>query len=162
MGVDVRRIGSRKAAFSPKNDRWQATLSADRGSPVCSIVRSRISWKARSNWKRCAWTSSSMSVLPPPLCRVVHLSPPSAVQRAAAQSGHMCILVGELDAPAAHFVRSALALAGVTPVYEVLAQMRATSQQFVVVVNDDGAFRGIVTLSDVLPRLLPRTEGRMR
>jgi CBS domain containing-hemolysin-like protein len=67
-------------------------------------------------------------------------------------------LVDALDAPAAPFVRSALALPGETPVYEVLAQMRATSQQLVVVV-DAGAFRGIVTLSDVLPRLLPRTDG---
>jgi CBS domain containing-hemolysin-like protein len=98
------------------------------------------------------------------------------VQRAAAQSGHMRILVGDpstgapgvvhvrdtlldaLDAPAAPFVRSALTMAGDTPVYEVLAQMRATSQQLVVVV-DDGAFRGVVTLSDVLPRLLPRADG---
>ncbi|HSP52872.1 MAG TPA: hemolysin family protein [Cryobacterium sp.] len=98
------------------------------------------------------------------------------VQRAAAQSGHMRILVGDphrgipgvihvrdtlldaLDAPAASFVRSALAIAGETPVYEVLAQMRATSQQLVVVV-DGGTFRGVVTLSDVLPRLLPRTDG---
>jgi CBS domain containing-hemolysin-like protein len=98
------------------------------------------------------------------------------VQRAAAQSGHMRILVGDLaseipgvihvrdtlvhalDAPSAPFVRSALVLAGETPVYEVLAQMRVTSQQLVVVV-DDGTFRGIVTLSDVLPRLLPRADG---
>lgn len=35
--------------------------------------------------------------------------------------------------------------------------MRATSQQLVVVV-DDGTFRGIVTLSDVLPRVLPRPD----
>ena len=99
-----------------------------------------------------------------------------AVQRAAAQSGHMRILVGDpgpgipgvihvrdtlldaLDAPAAPFVRSALTLSGETPVYEALAQMRATSQQLVVVV-DDGRFLGVVTLSDVLPRLLPRADG---
>ena len=99
-----------------------------------------------------------------------------AVQRAAAQSGHMRILVGDpgpgipgvihvrdtlldaLDSPAAPFVRSALTLSGETPVYEALAQMRATSQQLVVVV-DDGRFLGVVTLSDVLPRLLPRADG---
>lgn len=97
------------------------------------------------------------------------------VQRAAAQSGHMRILVGDpaagvpgvvhvrdtlldaLDAPAAPFLRTALTMAGETPVYEVLARMRATSQQLVLVV-DDGRFRGVVTLSDVLPRLLPRTD----
>ena len=98
------------------------------------------------------------------------------MQRAAALSGHMRILVGDpgpgipgvihvrdtlldaLDAPAAPFVRSALTLSGETPVYEALAQMRATSQQLVVVV-DDGRFLGVVTLSDVLPRLLPRADG---
>jgi CBS domain containing-hemolysin-like protein len=98
------------------------------------------------------------------------------VQRAAARSGHMRILVSDsktgipgvvhvrdtlldaLDAPAAPFVRSALALTGETPVYEVLAQMRATSQQLVVVV-DDGQFRGVVTLSDVLARLLSHAGG---
>jgi CBS domain containing-hemolysin-like protein len=101
------------------------------------------------------------------------------VQRAAAQSGHMRILVGDLvggiaggiagvihvrdtlvdalDAPAAPFMRSALTLPGETPAYEVLAKMRATSQQLVVVVDDE-TFRGIVTLSDVLPRVLPRTD----
>jgi CBS domain containing-hemolysin-like protein len=99
------------------------------------------------------------------------------VQRAAAQSGHMRIMVGDLDngihgvihvrdtlvdalgAPAAPFMRSALTLPGETPAYEVLARMRATSQQLVVVVND-GDFRGIVTLSDVLPRVLPRTDKK--
>jgi len=97
------------------------------------------------------------------------------VQRAAAQSGHMRILIGDLDngipgvihvrdtlmdaldAPATPFVRSALAFDGETPAYEVLARMRAASQQLVLVV-DEGTFRGIVTLSDVLPRVLPRTD----
>lgn len=97
------------------------------------------------------------------------------VQRAAAQSGHMRIMMGDpaggvpgvihvrdtlvdaLDAPAAPFMRSALTLPGKTPTYEVLAKMRATSQQLVVVV-DDGTFRGIVTLSDVLARVLPRAN----
>lgn len=95
------------------------------------------------------------------------------VQRAAAQSGHMRILIGDLDAgipgvihvrdtlldgldaPAAGFVRSVLALSAETPVYKALAQMRASSQQLVVVV-EDGRFLGVVTMSDVLPRLLPR------
>ncbi|WP_150307532.1 CNNM domain-containing protein [Planctomonas psychrotolerans] len=97
------------------------------------------------------------------------------VQRAAAQSGHMRILIGDpatgipgvvhvrdtlLDSPrnpAAPYVRSTLTLGGDTPVYETLAQMRATSQQLVVVTDND-RFRGIATLSDVLPRLLPRTD----
>lgn len=104
---------------------------------------------------------------------VPHVATVADIQRAAIESGHMRILIGdlssgalgvvhvrdtlldELNAPAAPFVRAALALPGETPVYETLAQMRATSQQLVVVVND-GLFRGVVTLSDVLPRLLPR------
>lgn len=98
------------------------------------------------------------------------------VQRAAAQSGHMRILIGEigvdvprvihvrdtlleaLDAPAAPLARSALALGGATPAYETLARMRETSQQLAIVM-DDGQFRGVVTLSDVLPRVLPRSDG---
>jgi CBS domain containing-hemolysin-like protein len=109
---------------------------------------------------------------------VPHEATVGAVQRAAAQSGHMRILVGDpgagipgvihvrdtlldaLDAPVAPFVRSALTLSGETPVYEALAQMRATSQQLVVVVVD-GRFLGVVTLSDVLPRLLPRADGTL-
>ena len=38
------------------------------------------------------------------------------------------------------------------------ARMRSMSQQLVVVV-ESGRFRGVVTLSDVLPRLLPRPDG---
>lgn len=97
------------------------------------------------------------------------------VQRAAAQSGHMRILIGDLatealgvvhvrdtlldapDAPAAPFVRDVLTIAGETPVYQALARMRASSQQIVVVVAGE-QFRGVVTLTDVLPRLLPRTD----
>ncbi len=107
---------------------------------------------------------------------VAHDATVADVQRAAAQSGHMRILVGDpgvgvpgvihvrdtllerLDAPAAAFVRPALKLSAEMPVYEALAQMRATSQQLVVVVNDS-RFLGVVTLSDVLPRLLPRADG---
>ena len=98
------------------------------------------------------------------------------VQRAAAVSGHMRILVGDQagelprilhvrdtvlephDALAAGLARPALMLAGTTPAYEALARMRATSQQLAIVV-DNGRFRGVVTLSDILPRLLPRADG---
>lgn len=97
------------------------------------------------------------------------------VQRAAAQSGHMRILLGNPagDVPGVVHVRDtlleahdalavplegpALVLAGVTPVYETIARMRATSQQLAIVV-DDGRFRGVVTLSDVLPRVLPQAD----
>ncbi|MBG6054243.1 CBS domain containing-hemolysin-like protein [Salinibacterium sp. CAN_S4] len=97
------------------------------------------------------------------------------VQRAASTSGHMRILVGDpaLDTPrvihvrdtileqaearAAPLARPALVLAGSTPVYESIARMRATSQQLAVVMDDE-RFLGVVTLSDVLPRLLPQGQ----
>ncbi|MDH6236774.1 hemolysin family protein [Cryobacterium sp. CG_9.6] len=99
------------------------------------------------------------------------------VQRAAADSGHMRILIGdpahvpgiihvrdtllaELDAPAAPLARPALVLAGSTPVYEALARMRTTSEQFAIVVDDD-CFYGVVTLSDVLPRVLPHADDNL-
>ncbi|MCY7325903.1 MAG: CNNM domain-containing protein, partial [Microbacteriaceae bacterium] len=109
---------------------------------------------------------------------VPHGATVADVQRAAADSGHMRILIGNpavdiprvvhvrdtlleaLDAPAAPLARPALVLAGATPVYETLARMRATSQQLTIVV-DDGRFRGVVTLSDVLPRLLPRADANV-
>lgn len=107
---------------------------------------------------------------------VAHDATVKAVQQAAAQSGHMRILVGDtltgisgvihvrdtlLDvasAPGSQFMRPALMLSDETPVYEALAQMRATSQQLVVVVDEHKRFLGVVTMSDVLPRLLPRPE----
>lgn len=109
---------------------------------------------------------------------VPHDASIAAVQRLSAQSGHMRILVGDSDtgivgvihlrdtvldpsdAPAAPFVRPVLTLAGETPVYEALAQMRAASQQLVVVTYGAQS-QGVVTLSDILPRLLPRTGGAM-
>jgi len=98
------------------------------------------------------------------------------VQSTAARSGHMRILLGapeaevplvvhvrdtllgDPNAAAAAYARTALVLAADTPVYQTLAQMRAGSQQLAIVV-DDGRFVGVVTLSDVLRRLLPRREG---
>jgi len=98
------------------------------------------------------------------------------VQAAAAASGHMRILIGAPEAevprvihvrdtlldephtPAAPRARDALVLAADTPVYETLARMRALSQQLAIVI-DDGRFVGVVTLSDVLRRVLPRPEG---
>ncbi|MGV8969141.1 MAG: CNNM domain-containing protein [Microbacteriaceae bacterium] len=97
------------------------------------------------------------------------------VQAAASQSGHMRILLNRPDAllplvihvrdtlledgatSAAPLAREALVLGADTPVYATLAQMRARSQQLAIVV-DDGAFVGVVTLSDVLRRVLPHDE----
>lgn len=100
------------------------------------------------------------------------------VQAAAASSGHMRILFGDpaaevprvvhvrdtlLDEPeaqAAPFARDALVLAADTPVYETLARMRALSQQLAIVI-DDGRFVGVVTLSDVLRKVLPQPEEQI-
>ncbi len=103
------------------------------------------------------------------------------VQAAAAASGHMRILFGDpadpgaevprvvhvrdtlLDEPeaaAAPFARDALVLAADTPVYETLARMRALSQQLAIVI-DDGRVVGVVTLSDVLRKVLPQPEERI-
>ncbi|AZI59122.1 DUF21 domain-containing protein [Nakamurella antarctica] len=98
------------------------------------------------------------------------------VQAAAASSGHMRILLGAPEAAvprvihvrdtlleashaaAAPLARDALVLPAATPVYETLARMRAGSQQLAIVI-EDGRFVGVVSLSDVLHRVLPRTEG---
>ncbi|MFP7760330.1 hemolysin family protein [Marisediminicola sp. LYQ134] len=97
------------------------------------------------------------------------------IQRAAVDSGHLRILLGtvgddvtgmvhvrdtmleSVDAPAAPFAREVLVLEGKTPAYETLARMRATSQQLAVVVDDE-KFIGVVTLSDVLLRVLPQLD----
>jgi CBS domain containing-hemolysin-like protein len=97
------------------------------------------------------------------------------VHAAAIHSGHMRILLERPEtmlplvihvrdtlledraASAAPLAREALVLAADTPVYMTLAHMRATSQQLAIVV-DDGTFVGVVTLSDVLKRVLPHHE----
>jgi CBS domain containing-hemolysin-like protein len=100
------------------------------------------------------------------------------VQATAAESGHMRILLGSPDAErplvvhvrdtllddptaaAAPHARVALVLEAETPVYATLAQMRALGQQLAIVV-DEGRFVGVVTLSDVLRRVLPRPEDEL-
>ena len=45
-----------------------------------------------------------------------------------------------------------------TPVYEALARMRASSVQLAVVVDPDG-MRGVVTLADIVKRVLPESAA---
>lgn len=95
------------------------------------------------------------------------------VQSAAMASGHMRVLVGALgdglphhvhvrdtlpeplDAPVERLTRETLVLEGDIPVHEALTRMRAASEQLAAV-RRDGDFIGVVTITDILRRVLPR------
>ncbi|MBP5981216.1 MAG: HlyC/CorC family transporter [Halomonas sp.] len=97
------------------------------------------------------------------------------VRAAAIQSGHFRILVmGEksilptvvhvrdtllepADRAAHEIARQAFVLEGETPVYEALARMRQSSVQLAVVMNAE-QLHGVVTLADILKRVLPLSE----
>lgn len=110
---------------------------------------------------------------------ITHVSSTASVaevRTAAARSGHLRILLlgprGSLpmvvhlrdtllepdSRPARELARRVLLLEANTPVYESLARMRKTKVQLAVVMRD-GQMRGIVTLADILPRVLPVTMG---
>lgn len=92
------------------------------------------------------------------------------VRAAALASGHLRILVLgsgkplvvhlrdtllEADTRPAHeLARSVLLLDAQTPIYEALSRMRKSSVQFAVLMSN-GRMRGIVTLADILERVLP-------
>lgn len=98
------------------------------------------------------------------------------VQTAAADSDHMRILLAkpdggvpdvvhvrdtltdEPDQPARARARAAFVLTPATPVYEALARMRERSEQLAVVASEDRVI-GLVTVSDILHRVLPSTQG---
>lgn len=97
------------------------------------------------------------------------------VQAAAAGSNHMRILLADLDGrlpgvvhvrdtlteqpgqPARGFARPAFVLTPSTPVYEALGRMREQSEQLAVVA-DEGRIVGLVSVSDILHRVLPSTQ----
>ncbi|MDZ7909185.1 MAG: CBS domain-containing protein [Gemmobacter sp.] len=56
--------------------------------------------------------------------------------------------------PAADIARRAFVLDAQTPVYEALALMRESSVQIAIVMHND-AVCGIITLADILKRVLP-------
>ena len=103
---------------------------------------------------------------------VAHGATVADVRAAAIQSGHPRILVLgahgatpsvvhvrdtllEPDARPAHeLARSAFMLDAQTPVYEALARMRKASVHLAVIMGD-GRMRGVVTLADILKRVLP-------
>ena len=103
---------------------------------------------------------------------VPHGATVADVREAASQSGHLRILVLGTDnaaplvvhlrdtllepdtRPAHELARQAFVLDAKTPVYESLARMRKSSVQLAVIMTD-GRMRGVVTLADILPRILP-------
>ncbi|KPP97180.1 CNNM domain-containing protein [Marinobacter sp. HL-58] len=94
------------------------------------------------------------------------------VRAAAMESGHLRILIPGTkglkplvvhvrdtllepeDRPAREVARKAFVLDSKTPVYEALARMRKASVQLAVV-RRDGEMVGVVTLADILKRVLP-------
>lgn len=107
---------------------------------------------------------------------VGHAATVADVRRAAAQSGHLRILVLGTDEtsplvvhlrdtlleadtrPARELARKAFILDAQTPVYEALAQMRKASVQFAVVTKQK-RMHGVITLADILARVLPTTNA---
>ena len=97
------------------------------------------------------------------------------VRRAAMESGHLRILIlgkkgrkalvvhvrdtllAAEDRPALEVARKAFVLDAKTPVYEALTKMRHASVQLAVVLKE-GQMAGMVTLADILKRVLPTTS----
>ncbi|AZG46714.1 hemolysin family protein [Gordonia insulae] len=67
-------------------------------------------------------------------------------------------LAASPDTTAAELMRPVLSLASTVPVYEALGTMRETRQHIATVV-DDGRVIGLLTLDDVLERLMATTSG---
>lgn len=96
----------------------------------------------------------------------------SDVHAASQQSGHLRILMrrsddsvtsvvhvrdtllAAVDEPAAPFARAAFRVDGATPVHEVLRDMREQRVQLAII-ESAGAVLGVVTLTDVIRRVLP-------
>lgn len=91
------------------------------------------------------------------------------VQAASAESGHLRVLldggepryvhvrdtlVHEASAPVGDLDRAALQLDGAVPVYEAFARMRRESEELALVTRD-GARVGVVTVADIVRRVLP-------
>lgn len=97
------------------------------------------------------------------------------VQEAGARTGHKRILMLDDDTaeprvvhvrdtlvhgdgdPAEPLARPALVLAASTPVYEALNKMRASGEQLVVL-REEGRLVGLVSVTDIMYRILPRSR----
>ncbi|UJH70036.1 CBS domain-containing protein [Ornithinimicrobium sp. INDO-MA30-4] len=62
------------------------------------------------------------------------------------------------DEQAEALARPALVLPSNTPVYEALAKMRESGEQLVVL-RDDGRLVGLVSVTDIMHRILPHASG---
>ncbi|MFD6064138.1 hemolysin family protein [Rhodococcus wratislaviensis] len=97
---------------------------------------------------------------------------PAEIRAAGQRSGHLRLLVrgdagvegvvhvrDSLHAPPAYtaraLMRSVLTLPATAPVYEALRLMRETRSHLALVLDDRGEVTGLLTLTDVLQRLLP-------
>lgn len=95
------------------------------------------------------------------------------LQKVARESGHLRILLethggapqvvhvrdtllAAPESPAADTARDAYVIAAGTPVYEVMSRMREASVQLAVVMDGDRML-GVITLADVLRRVLPQS-----
>ncbi|AQA03473.1 hypothetical protein BVC93_14850 [Mycobacterium sp. MS1601] len=100
---------------------------------------------------------------------------PAAIQARSRATGHLRLLVldgndvrgvvhvrdslsAAAGSTAAELMRPALTLQATIPVYEALRTMRETREHLAVVVDADSAPVGLVTLTDVLDRLMPTRD----
>lgn len=101
---------------------------------------------------------------------------PEQIQTESRRTGHLRLLVrdngtilgvvhvrdtvqADADVSAADLMRPALMLDSATPAYAALRTMRETRNHLVVVLDDAGAVLGLITLTDVLERLLPTADA---
>lgn len=101
---------------------------------------------------------------------------PATIQAESRATGHLRLLVldgdevrgvvhvrdslsAETGCTAAELMRPALTLPAVVPVYEALRTMRETREHLAVVLDGDGTPVGLITLTDVLDRLMPTSEA---
>lgn len=102
---------------------------------------------------------------------------PETIQAVSRRTGHLRLVVMTADGPvrgvvhvrdsltaaagatAADLMRPALELAAASPVYEALRTMRETRGHLAVVTDGEQGVTGLVTLTDVLDRLMPENEN---
>lgn len=102
---------------------------------------------------------------------------PETIQAVSRRTGHLRLVVMTAEGPvrgvvhvrdslaaaagatAADLMRPALELAAASPVYEALRTMRETRGHLAVVTDGEHGVTGLVTLTDVLDRLMPENEN---
>ena len=114
-----------------------------------------------------------------PLVRVGHDASVGDVQALSLESGHLRILVGDEETPdgVVHvrdtltadpeepveaFVRGLDRVAGDLPVLDALGELRAAGAQIALVPGTDGGPARVVTIADLLSRVVPASAGAER